>query len=556
MVAYPSRPAPVDFSGFELGLDALKEGLDERRTRKVLDEYVTSLYGGGQGGQEMSLASLAPSRETTASIPDPASQRVSQAHGDMGGDIFKRFMSTVQAGGLTNPAALAAVASTGKNESGFSAGNAFGTWSDPSQSGQPGTSGGILSWRGERLSNLQKFAQQNGDNPNAPTPETQAKFLLQENPQLIAQLQKARTPQEAQQMMNNAWRFAGYDQPGGEAGERIADAQALVGQFGGQQPSQDALTALSGGQGVQMAQASPAASGGSLLPPADVMRGLLRNPQTRQLGIVLAQQAQKARQGDPLAQVELEKAKLELEKLRNPKPDLINAGDGRLYDPARREWIEAPGGNTDASQRAASAAEFGLTPDDPAYRSYVLTGKMPREDQAPLTATDKKAILEADEMVQSNESTIQLLQSVLAPGEGGKSLNDRAGYGATAGAQSWMARNDPTGLFDDAKGEATTELQNVVLNQALANLKATFGAAPTEGERKILVDLQASIDKTPAERKTIIERAIAAAERRMQFNQQRVDELRGGSFYKPGGGKSASGKGNRTSSGVEWSLDD
>ena len=275
-IIYPSRPAPVDTSGFERGLAGLGDIIQERRTRKTLDGYVDSLYG-DFAGAEMSLAALQPQQQQVARAPempgDPASQRVAQAHGDMGGDVFKRFMSTVQAGGVTNPAALAAIASTGKNESGFSAKNAAGTWSDPSQSGQAGTSGGILSWRNERLANLQKFAQATGDNPNAPSPETQAKFLLQEDPNLIAQLQQARTPQEAQQLMNNAWRFAGYDEPGGEAGERVADAQALVGQFGG---PQNALGPSGASQPVQMAQVSPAAPGDSLLPPREVMRELPR----------------------------------------------------------------------------------------------------------------------------------------------------------------------------------------------------------------------------------------------------------------------------------------
>ena len=181
-----------------------------------------------------------------------------------------------------------------------------------------------------------------------------------------------------------------------------------------------------------------------------------------------------------------------------------------------------------------AAVQMGLSPDDPAYQSYVLTGKMPREDQAPLTATDKKAILEADEAVQANEQTIELLTSVIKPDQSGKTLNDRAGSGSTAGLQALFARNDPTGFFDDQKGEATTELQNIILTQALGSLKSIFGGNPTEGERAILTDLQASVDKTPNERKPIIDRAIAAANRRLAFNQQRADSLRGGTYYKAG----------------------
>lgn len=227
--------------------------------------------------------------------------------------------------------------------------------------------------------------------------------------------------------------------------------------------------------------------------------------------------------------------------LKGNKNSYINAGDGNIFNETTGEWLQAPGAGRDFAKRQEAAAQYGLSPDDPAYRSFVLTGKMPREDQAPLTATDKKAILEADEMVLANQTAVDMLTSVLAEPNGpGSSLNERAGYGGMAGTQAWLARNDPTGFFNDDKGQATTELENVVLGQALANLKATFGAAPTEGERKILVDLQASTDKSPKERKAILDRAIELAQRRLEFNKQRAAELRGGTFYKPGGGSGGS----------------
>lgn len=237
--------------------------------------------------------------------------------------------------------------------------------------------------------------------------------------------------------------------------------------------------------------------------------------------------------------------------------------------------------------RAAAAQQYGLDPNSEEGRNFILSGDLPgmaRDPNKPasiaefeygqqhpdyaewaktkgrdaqLTATDKKAILEADEMVMNNQNTIDMLDSVLTePGGPGSSLNDRAGSGATARTQSWLARNDPTGFFDDQKGQATTELENVVLGQALANLKAIFGAAPTEGERKILVDLQASVDKTPQERRLIIERAKTLASRRMEFNQERANALRSNEFYKPGqNGQAAPGSANRTQSGVSWTVE-
>lgn len=192
----------------------------------------------------------------------------------------------------------------------------------------------------------------------------------------------------------------------------------------------------------------------------------------------------------------------------------------------------------EVNQRRQIAETLGIKPDDPAYTTFVATGKMPREDQSPLTATDKKAILEADEAVQSNQQAIDVLEGVLAPGADGKSLNDKAGYGWTAGTQSFLAQNDPTGFFNDETGNATAELDNAVVGQALGNLKSIFGGNPTEGERKILLDLQGSSAKSPEVRAAIYRRAIEAARRRLQFNEQRAKSLRGKDYYKPGGAPS------------------
>ena len=257
--------------------------------------------------------------------------------------------------------------------------------------------------------------------------------------------------------------------------------------------------------------------------------------------------------------------KAHLERAKPQQPDYMEVG-GQLFNPANNQWIAPPPNPNDPGkkdpymERQQAAQSLGLTPQDPAYQGFVLTGKMPREDQAPLTATDKQAILAADEAVLANQTAIDMLESVTS-GAPGETLNDRAGSGMTAGLQSWMARNDPTGMFDDAQGAATTELNNVVLGQALASLKATFGAAPTEGERKILVDLQASINKTPQERKLIMDRAVELARKRLAFNQQRASELRGGTYYKPGTGlpsNQPTPQGSftgTTSSGLQWGVE-
>ena len=185
-------------------------------------------------------------------------------------------------------------------------------------------------------------------------------------------------------------------------------------------------------------------------------------------------------------------------------------------------------------QRRRAAAAMGMTPEHPAYQSYTLTGKMPREDAQPLTATDKKAILEADEAVQSNKAVIGALDEAkkISP-------DTYTGVGASTRAKvgnmlpDWMV---PDAVASPKAAGATANYENLVLGQALGQLKSIFGAAPTEGERKILLELQASVDKPDNVRQEILGRARQLAENRLRFNEQRANELRGGTFYKKGGG--------------------
>lgn len=194
-----------------------------------------------------------------------------------------------------------------------------------------------------------------------------------------------------------------------------------------------------------------------------------------------------------------------------------------------------PEGNTtvqaQTEQRKAAALSLGLTPEHPAYNGYVLTGKMPREDAQPLSATDKKAILEADEGVLSARSAIDALDKA-------KQLSAKAFAGPTAGARGYAASFLGETSEMGKGGIATAELNNVVVSNALSQLKAIFGGAPTEGERKILLDIQGSVSQPHEVRVKIYERARQMAEKRLQFNEQRAADMRGGSYYKPGQGGS------------------
>jgi hypothetical protein len=202
-----------------------------------------------------------------------------------------------------------------------------------------------------------------------------------------------------------------------------------------------------------------------------------------------------------------------------------------------QQIVSGQGQGTDYSERAQAAQQFGLSPDDPGYQSFILTGKMPREDQAPLTATDKKAILEADEMVAANEAALQALTAA-------EKLSGTANSGMLAGTRAWAGNALPDLLVPDfvsspQSSQATAEMDNVIMNQALSSMKAIFGGNPTEGERAILLELQAVSSMPKAVREQVLRRAKEAATRRLEFNRQRASSLRGGDYYKTGVGGNA-----------------
>lgn len=220
-----------------------------------------------------------------------------------------------------------------------------------------------------------------------------------------------------------------------------------------------------------------------------------------------------------------------------PQPVQPQAAPQTEQRPGMIPLTQGQGLDDKGRERRQMAIENGLDPNSDEGKRFILTGTLPASDRG-VTAGDREAIRDADDQAQASRSAIEQLQSVIAPrGENGPSLNDSAGSGALADWQAWAARNDPTGFFDDKKGEATTELSNTVLGQALGSLKSIFGAAPTEGERQILLDMQASVDKTPAERKIIIDKAISLANRKLQYQRDRAADLRGGDYYKSNRGQ-------------------
>lgn len=149
--------------------------------------------------------------------------------------------------------------------------------------------------------------------------------------------------------------------------------------------------------------------------------------------------------------------------------------------------------------------------------------------QSSMSAAMQKELLESDDAVQSSQNVTGLLQQALK-------LNNDAYSGYAAKGRAVLRSNLP-GQSNAA--DATINLDNIMTGQALESLKSTFGAAPTEGERKILMDIQASADKTPKQREEIITRAIGAAEKRAKYAEKKAQAIREGTYLTQGAAPSA-----------------
>lgn len=201
---------------------------------------------------------------------------------------------------------------------------------------------------------------------------------------------------------------------------------------------------------------------------------------------------------------------------------------GQFQEPQRpaRNDLE-----TQYNTRIKMAEAAGLSPGDPRYQAFLLTGDMPREGERRVTTTEMKEIFEADDMARASEATISLLQQA-------KALSGQAYDGAFADTRGWLSSQ----VGSDA-GIATRNLNTVLTETALSQLKAIFGGAPTEGERQILLDISGSANQPRMVRDAIIDRAIAAANARLRYNQKKAQMLRTGEYFDaPGSQPQAAGQ--------------
>lgn len=255
-------------------------------------------------------------------------------------------------------------------------------------------------------------------------------------------------------------------------------------------------------------------------------------------GMQAYQQSQKDRAAAANAQAELEMRKqsgarddkridleakslaqrLEDSRLARARQESIDAVE-MPYKKALTEKALKDVNRNEFAERSAAAASVGLVPGSPAYQSYLLTGTIPKNDQVH-TASDRKAIQQSDDAVYAATNAIDALNGL-------KGLSKEAWGFTGAGV---IAK----GLSPVSDGAAkTVEFDNAAATNAVSQLKAIFGGNPTEGERKVLLDIAGSSAMPDAVRQKVFDRAIAMAERKLAMEKQRGEELRGGEYFKP-----------------------
>ena len=144
-----------------------------------------------------------------------------------------------------------------------------------------------------------------------------------------------------------------------------------------------------------------------------------------------------------------------------------------------------------------------------------------KEQQAKLSPAELKMKVEAEDLIASSKQSLADLKQAYA-----LNPNSLAGGWLDKG-QQWLSEaagsKDPTIVN-------TRILNNLLGAQGLAKLKATFGGAPTEGERAILMELEGIGSKTKEERGAIIKRTYKVLQDRAAREQARLDKINSGAY--------------------------
>ncbi len=161
---------------------------------------------------------------------------------------------------------------------------------------------------------------------------------------------------------------------------------------------------------------------------------------------------------------------------------------------------------------------------------FRMGSKLVLADGSPVTNVDKpERKLSPTEIALVDEKT----KSLTAGKESLISLNRALELNPLALEGSLTGFRKSVGAFfssDDPAYVATEDLDKTITGSALSQMKSVFGANPTEGERKILLELQGSSNQPRAVRERIFRNAMEAVQRRIESEAKTLADVRSGSF--------------------------
>jgi hypothetical protein len=142
-----------------------------------------------------------------------------------------------------------------------------------------------------------------------------------------------------------------------------------------------------------------------------------------------------------------------------------------------------------------------------------------------LTPAELKLKEEAENNIASYQSAQNDLATAFA-------LNPKT-FGGTKLEQAQRRALQEAGSKDPRLSN-TNQVENLLGQQGLAKLRATFGGSPTEGERAILLDLEGINAKTTDDRTKIIARAYTAVKSRLERENKRLADINAGVYRSTG----------------------
>jgi hypothetical protein len=190
------------------------------------------------------------------------------------------------------------------------------------------------------------------------------------------------------------------------------------------------------------------------------------------------------------------------------------------------------------SSAGKEAVDMGFTPGTPEYAAKVaeLTEMQRRRELAALEGqllAQQRMPAALINLKTETEDKISSVTQAMADVKEAFELNPNSYSGSALDQMQYIPL---AALGSDApKVVNTRRIENLLGEQALGRLKTTFGAAPTEGERKILMDLQGIGAKSLEEREEIMLRLYDVLDQRRERELRRLQEITSGQYgvYQP-----------------------